>query len=682
MRPVTLALCAPLLFLMSSCFAVVSFDAYDTTEDAKATTRARYKVVGTVEGLDPGARVSLSLNGGTAVEVGNEPFELSNAVQDGEAYALVVTQATHACTATPASGVIAAADVQIAVHCLSDDATLSSLTVARGSEPGVLAPSFDPAVAAYRALVPLLPVPLGASLTATPRSPSATVQIGGGSAPPGLPLPPGPVDVTVTSASGRKNSYTVVIDAASTYFKASNTRKGAYFGAALSLSGDTLAVGAAFESSNAKGVNGNQNDTTASGAGAVYVYARAGGVWSQQAYLKASNTRTSAAFGTSVALVGDTLAVGAPGESSAATGIDGNQSDTSARAAGAVYVFRRSAGVWSQEAFVKASNTRADTAFGGAVAISGDTLAVGAKAESSKSPGINGDQTDASMPLAGAVYVFTRSGATWSQQAYVKASNPRFSALFGSAVALSGDTLAVGAPGENSNATGVNGDQTNQSASGAGAVYVFTRSAGTWSQEAYVKASNTRASSAFGTSVAVTGDTLAVGAEHETSAATGIGGDQSDTSAKDAGAVYMFTRNAGMWSQEAYIKASNTRAGARFGNVVALAGDVLAVGAPFEASAAKGIGGDPNDSSAKGAGAVYLFARASAAWSQQAYVKAPNSGASAGFGCALTFFDTELGVGSSGEASDAKGVDGDPNNTLVPQSGAAYLYLAPKAPVP
>src|SRR5262249_23709580 len=97
---------------------------------------------------------------------------------------------------------------------------------------------------------------------------------------------------------------------------------------------------------------------------------------------------------------------------------------------------------------------------------------------------------------------------------------------------------AVGAPGEWSSATGINGDQSDMSAMGAGAVYIFDRSGSTWSQRAYVKASNTRAKSSFGR-VALDGTTLAVGAPLESSGATGINGNQADTSAPNAGAVYV-----------------------------------------------------------------------------------------------------------------------------------------------
>jgi hypothetical protein len=174
---------------------------------------------------------------------------------------------------------------------------------------------------------------------------------------------------------------------------------------------------------------------------------------------------------------GSTLAVGAPNEDSAATAIDGNQADNSAGRSGAVYVFTRSGGVWSQQAYVKASNTGVDDLFGSSVAVSndGDMLAVGAIDEDSAATGIGGNQADNSVLTSGAAYVFTRSSGVWSQQAYVKASNPGAVDAFGTSVAVSGDgnTLAVGAPNEASAATGIRGDQTDDSAPNAGAAYLF-----------------------------------------------------------------------------------------------------------------------------------------------------------------------------------------------------------------
>ena len=165
------------------------------------------------------------------------------------------------------------------------------------------------------------------------------------------------------------------------------------------------------------------------------------------------------------------------------------------------------------------------------------------------------------------------------QEAYVKASNTGAADFFGWSVAISGDTVVVGAPGEDSSATGVNGDETNNSASAAGAAYVFTRSAGAWSQQAYLKASYTWPDDNFGWSVAVSGDTVVVGAYREDSLATGVNGNQIDNSATDAGAAYVFTRSAGAWSQQAYVKASNTGAGDRFGWSVAIDADTVVVGA-------------------------------------------------------------------------------------------------------
>jgi hypothetical protein len=307
------------------------------------------------------------------------------------------------------------------------------------------------------------------------------------------------------------------------YIKSSNTGTSDYFGF-VALSGDTLAVGVYNEDSNATGIGGDEADNSASDSGAVYVFTRTGATWSQQAYIKSSNTGTTDYFGRSVALSGDTLAVGAYGEASNTTGIDGNQADNSAPGSGAVYVFTRTGTTWSQQAYIKASNAEAYDYFGYSVALSGDTLAVGAYAEAGGS---------------GAAYVFTRTGATWSQQAYIKASNTGAIDFFGTSVALSGDTLVVGAEGEASNATGIGGDQADNSALNSGAVYMFTRTGATWNQQAYIKASNTGANDFFGVSVALSGDTLAVGAICESSSATGIDGDQADNSALYSGAVYV-----------------------------------------------------------------------------------------------------------------------------------------------
>jgi hypothetical protein len=193
----------------------------------------------------------------------------------------------------------------------------------------------------------------------------------------------------------------------------------------------------------------------------------------QQAYLKASNIRISGSFGKSVALYGDTLAVGAHTEASAATGVNGDQQDNSALGAGAVYVFVRNGATWMQQAYLKASNTGTNDSFGASVALYGDTLAVGATGEASAAIGVNGNQQDNSAISAGAFYVFVRNGAMWMQQAYLKASNAERFDSFGASVALYGDTLVIGAIYEDSAATGVNGNQQDNTADRAGALYIF-----------------------------------------------------------------------------------------------------------------------------------------------------------------------------------------------------------------
>ncbi|MBS1790757.1 MAG: putative Ig domain-containing protein [Acidobacteria bacterium] len=405
-------------------------------------------------------------------------------------------------------------------------------------------------------------------------------------------------------------TYPVTVDPNFTqqaYLKASNTGAGDEFGGSVAVSGDTVVVGAAAEDSSATGVNGNQADNSAANSGAAYVFVRSGATWTQQAYLKASNTDAGDQFGYSVAVSGDTVVVGAYRESSNATGVNGNQANNSAPAAGAAYIFGRSGTTWTQQAYLKASNTDANDNFGYSVAVSGDTVVVGAYQEDSSATGVNGNQADNSALSAGAAYVFVRSGASWSQQAYLKASNTEAFDEFGDSVAVSGDTVVVGAWFESSSATGVNGNQADNSALSAGAAYVFGRSGTIWTQQAYLKASNTEADDEFGDSVAVSGDTVVVGAWLEDSSATGVNGNQADNSALHSGAAYVFVRSGTTWTQQAYLKASNTDTSDFFGHSVAVSGDTVVIGAYWEDSNATGVNGNQADNSATNSGAAYVF---------------------------------------------------------------------------
>jgi len=344
------------------------------------------------------------------------------------------------------------------------------------------------------------------------------------------------------------------------YLKASNAEGaspsgyGDLFGHSVAVSGDTVAVGSLWEGSNATGVNGDQDNEGARFSGAVYVFERAGTNWTQQAYVKASNTSAGDSFGAAVSLSDETLVVGAPREDSNANGVNGDQTDNAAVNSGAAFVFTRSGSTWTQEAYLKASNPGGvpppfpspfpppgtGDEFGYSVSVSGDTVVVGALYEDSNASGINGNQDDNSANESGAAYIFARSGTTWSQQAYLKASNAGAGDLFGISVAAAGETVVVGAHLESSIATGVNGDQTNNGAYASGAAYVFVRDRATWTQQAYLKASNAGWSDRLGLAVAISGDTVVAGAIGESSRATGVNGDQSDDSVRQSGAAYIF----------------------------------------------------------------------------------------------------------------------------------------------
>jgi len=216
-------------------------------------------------------------------------------------------------------------------------------------------------------------------------------------------------------------------------------------------------------------VGGDQDEDRALDSGAVYVFQRAGTVWQQEVYLKASSTGPSSFFGRSVALSGDTLAIGSHGESDAI----GEPSGDPARATGAVYVFRRAGTAWQQEAYLEASNADIADLFGWSVALSGDTLAVTAPGEDSAATGLDGEQSDSAAEDSGAVYIFHRTGTTWQQRAYVKPSITSAGDSFGWSVALSDDTLAVGARFEDSAGTGVGAQHVGGTAPDSGAVYLF-----------------------------------------------------------------------------------------------------------------------------------------------------------------------------------------------------------------
>ena len=178
---------------------------------------------------------------------------------------------------------------------------------------------------------------------------------------------------------------------------------------------------------------------------------------------------------------GNTLLSAALDEDCLATGVNPKECDNDRKAdrsAGAAYIFVRNGTTWSEQAFIKASNSGANDWFGSRSALSGDgnTAAFGASLEDSSGRGVDGKQDDDKAPESGAVYFFRRNGTTWSQQHYVKAANADAYDEFGGSVALSRDgrTMVVAAHSEDSSSHGVGGNQADNGSAEAGAAYVFS----------------------------------------------------------------------------------------------------------------------------------------------------------------------------------------------------------------
>ena len=417
----------------------------------------------------------------------------------------------------------------------------------------------------------------------------------------------------------------------------------------------------------------------------------------QIAYVKAPTPGDGDQFGAAVALSADgtTMAVGATGEGSASRGVNGDQTNNDADDSGAVYVYIRTKGAWTPQAFLKASNADSLDQFGSNVALSadGNTLVVGAYFEDGGGRGVNGNQADNSIGQAGAAYIFVRRGTAWSQQAYLKASNPGEAEdgdTFGYSIAISGDgnTVAIGSPSEDSNASGINGNQADNSAVAAGAVYVFARTGTTWSQQAYVKSdvpTEFTAGDLFGYSVALNanGTTMAIGAYDEASAG-GING-PFDNKLGGSGAVFVYTRTGTSWARTGFLKAKEQDRNDSMGASVAMSadGNTIIAGAADEDSLTTGVNaarpGDsgqtdgPDDNSA---GAVYVFVRNGPAWSQQANFKASNTGKNDWFGIklALSGDGATAAVSATNEDSPAKGINGPQADDSANEAGAVYLF--------
>ncbi|MDH5301219.1 MAG: cadherin-like beta sandwich domain-containing protein, partial [Gammaproteobacteria bacterium] len=306
-------------------------------------------------------------------------------------------------------------------------------------------------------------------------------------------------------------------------------------------------------------------------------------------------------------------------------------------------VTRQAAASFAQRAYIKASNSETLDEFGTAVAISGNTMVVGAPFEDSAATGIDGNQVDdcgtTNLNCAsnsGAVYVFVKDSVTglWSQQAYIKAPDTDLDDNFGYAVDIEGDTILVGAPREDSNVTNVTNAAGfpaawNDSTKGSsGAVYVYKRTGTAWALEAFLKASNTTNGDRFGISVALSGNHAAVGAYYQ------------GTTAVQSGAAYTFTRSGSIWSAGEFLKATSPATSDEFGFELGLSGDTLVVGAPLE-----NVGGSSN------VGAAYVFTYNGATCGSPTRLQASDANINDQFGHAIDIKGDMLIIASPHEAS-------------------------------
>ena len=376
-----------------------------------------------------------------------------------------------------------------------------------------------------------------------------------------------------------------------------------HFGYMVAISGDTALVGAPFKS-----VDGQSQ------AGAAYVFVRSGASWSERAELTAPDGAAGDCFGRSLALSGDTALIGAWGKSVA------GQSQ-----AGAAYVFTRSAASWSEQAELTASDGAADDELGFSVALSGDTALLGAWGKSV-----------AGQSQAGAAYVFTRSGRRWSQQAELTAGDVVAGDFFGRSVALSGDTALVGAL-----------HKTVAGVSKAGAAYVFTGSGKSWSEQAKLTAGYGAGSLELGCTVAVSGDTALLGAYHKCPQGLTF-----------AGGAYVFTRAGAAWSQQAELTVSDAAAYDKLGRFVALSGDTALLGAYSHT-----VDGKNN------AGAAYVFTRSATTWSQQLELTASDGAEGDIFGWSVALSGHTALIGASWQQLNGQR-----------KAGAVYVDVLKAAP--
>lgn len=349
---------------------------------------------------------------------------------------------------------------------------------------------------------------------------------------------------------------------------------GDFFGHSVSISGNYAIVGAYSEDHN---LSGNGYSST---AGAAYIFENVAGVWTQTQKLIASDREEADQFGIVVDIEGNYAVIGAHHDDEDAKGADSMQN------AGSAYIFKNTAGNWTQLQKIVATDRGSEDKFGSAVGISGDYVVIGAHFESEDENGGN------KLWYSGSAYIFKNMSDNWTPVKKIVASDRATSDEFGISVAISGDYLIVGAYAEDEDASG------NNSFNGAGSAYIFKNNAGNWVQLNKIVASDRSFVDRFGEAVDISGDYAIVGAYFESQDASG--GNTLTTS----GSAYIFKNTAGSWKQVNKLVASDRSAEDRFGEAVAISGNYAMVGAWNEDEDANGSV-TMND-----AGSVYIYKNA------------------------------------------------------------------------
>jgi hypothetical protein len=444
------------------------------------------------------------------------------------------------------------------------------------------------------------------------------------------------------------------------YFKADKPDPGDFFGTSVDIDGDRMVVGAHYEASNQRGISATGSDDNSSyHSGAAYVYKRGvNGQWQLEAYLKADDAEANDGFGYAVAISGNTILVSAPTEKSLYNSIStSGDNSTAASNVGAVYTFVNNGAGWVRESYIKAPDSAASWVFGFSADIDQDTLVVGARGSGGSNRGaayvysrstgewkyqqrltletlqpndlfgnrvaVHGSRIAVSSENyqsqgVVAVYEYSQANSIWELTAELQAHNKTDFDYFGASLSIHGDRIAVGAPNEDGNTYAVDStapfETSRLSDDNRGAVYIFEKKDTAWTQTAYIKPSNSSYGQQFGSSVALHGSNLAVGAEGEKSNAGSSyypAPVSTNTQLSWAGAVYVFQiQPNGDYRQSAYLKAPNNSSGIYFGDKLAISNTAIAIGAYPESSQGKDVlngATAPANSGSSNSGAVYLF---------------------------------------------------------------------------